>query len=267
MNADVNRKVQERNLDILTKNKGFQFTDTFFPYTSGQIGPYYIQSVVVENSGSDYKRACDDFANLVNSNGNFDVISGGESRDWDFSNVLSYILSKPHMKIYKNGKTLGAENIQGKSVAHVADLNNEGSSIRDLWMPAIQKAGGIVRDVFFYVDRLEDGVNVVDDLKLNSYAVVPLDQYAWDYLQEKGVITKEVHNSLSARMQDKDSWAKNMLRSDKGIGKFVELALDINTRPKVDKIMNKGYPEMKEDLVSVLMEKTDIDIDVWEKGM
>lgn len=241
-------KAQERNLDALVRNNGFLFTEAFFPLASGQIGPYYVESTVVEKKGADYKMACDDVADLVQRYNfmlnQFEVISGGESRDWDFSNVVAYILRKPHAKIYKNGKILGAD-LEGKTVAHVADLNNEGSSPRDYWIPAIQKAGGIIKDIFFYVDRMEDGVQVMEGLGLRSHSVVPLDEHAWEYLRGGGVISSRVYNSLRARMEDKDAWAKKMLFSDEGLrvlgGLFTGSDKD---REKAHKILERGYPEI-----------------------
>ena len=50
------------------------------------------------------------------------VISGGESRDWDFSNPVAARMSLPHCKIYKDGKMLGAE-VFRRPVVHIADLN------------------------------------------------------------------------------------------------------------------------------------------------
>ena len=164
-----NAFIQQRGLDILARHKGgFQFTNTFFPYTSGEIGPYYVQSGVVQNDGMDYYHAISDMSALVERTICRDclsqiVISGGETRDWIFSNPVSVHLSREHNKsipsvmLYKDGKTVGAD-IKGKELVHIADLNNEGSSPRDYWKPIIEKAGGTVKHIFFYVDRMEEGV-------------------------------------------------------------------------------------------------------------
>ena len=250
--------IQQRNLEALVRNKGFQFTDVFFPYTSGQIGPYYVQSIVIEKNGFDYKNAIDDMCEIIDNflaPSSFDIISGGESRDWDFSNPAAYNLSKAHSKIYKDGKILGADIFDQARVVHVADLNNEGSSPRDLWVPAIKKAGGIINDIFFYVDRMEDGADVMKQLGLDSHAVVPLDQHAWDYLKEINVVTPEIYRSLSERGCTKESrhqWAIKMLKSDLGFIKFLELYNDPKTLPKAQKILDKGYPELKEEFQAVL---------------
>ena len=76
-------------MEILVKNGGFQFSDSFFPYTSGEIGPYYVQSADIMKDRSDYAKAVKDMTNLIiphipsakimdHSN---NIISGGESRD------------------------------------------------------------------------------------------------------------------------------------------------------------------------------------------
>ena len=41
-------------------------------------------------------------------------------------------------------------------------------------------------DIFFYVDRMEGGVEEVRKFGLESHALVPLNKHAWDYLQQKG---------------------------------------------------------------------------------
>lgn len=244
------KRLQEKNLDILVKNEGFQFTETFFPYTSGKIGPYYVQSEVVMNNGKDYVSAISSITDLISNTVSLeeiDVISGGETRDWIFSGPVATALGKPYVMLYKNGKTVGAS-IAGMQVINVADLNNEGSSIRNYWAPIIKKAEGDISDVFFYVDRREDGVQVVSDLGLRSHAVVSLDEHAWDYLEKKNVVTKRTHANLQERMQDKESWASKMLRSEEGISTLNKLFMDSNTSTKGQKILEVGYPHLQEEL-------------------
>ena len=208
-----------------------------------------------EKNGEDYATAIDSMVKLVQEvSGDFEFVAGGESRDWDFSNPVAVALAKPHAKIYKTGKVIGAE-MNGKKGIHVADLNNQGSSPRDLWVPAINSEGGEIDHIFFYVDRMEDGVQVMDDLGLQSHAVVPLDSHAWDYLKHLGVIGKEVYTSLQERMEDKDSWAENMLKSDAGLDKLADMLNNRSTLLNAEKILRKGYPHLKEELMGMMAEK------------
>jgi len=240
---------QRAHLRRLVRNGGFQFTDTFKPYTSGEIGPYYVQSAVIQRDGDDFYRACKDMENLIREEARgFDVISGGETRDWMFSFPISVALQAPHAMLYKNGKIYGAD-MKDKKVVHVADLNNEGSSPRDYWVPAIKKAGGGISQIFFYVDRMEDGVEEMRKLGLDSCSLVPLDETAWDILLNDNVITKNVYENLRRRMEDKEEWAMDMLRSKKGIETLAKLERDPLTKNKAEKIMDVGYPDMREELL------------------
>jgi hypothetical protein len=164
----------------------------------------------------------------------------------------------PHVMLYKDGKSVGTD-IKGRQVVHVADLNNEGSSPRDLWVPAIKKAGGTINDIFFYVDRMEEGVNVMKELGLNSYAVVPLDEHAWDYLQKTRVVSPEIYKNLMARgktREERDAWARNMLKSDAGLARLVQLFDNEQSRAKVMKILDKGYPGLKRELIGVIKQRS-----------
>jgi orotate phosphoribosyltransferase len=189
----VDREVQKRNLLALARSQGgFQFSRTFFPYTSSKIGPYYVQSAAIMTNGEVYAAACKDMVQMIKDAlpGFKGVISGGESRDWCFSGPVATALGLPHTMIYKTDETgqckvIGAS-MKDRDVAHVADLSNEGSSPRDMWIPTIIKAGGKISDIFFYVDRLEEGVQVMKDLGLNSHAIIPLDEYAWQVCKTAG---------------------------------------------------------------------------------
>jgi len=259
--VEVNREMQKRNLAALAKSPGgFQFTKTFFPYTSSEIGPYYVQSAAIMANGPAYSVACNDMATLVRNvvGEGFDgVVSGGESRDWCFSGPVAQLLGMSQTMIYKADdtgkcKTIGAD-MKGKNVIHVADLNNEGSSPRDMWVPTIRGAGGKVENVFFYVDRLESGVEEMKKLGLQSHSIIPLDTEAWKYLQEINVVAPEIYESLCKRLEDKDAWAKNMLRSEEGLDTLVSLLASGKTREKGQKILSVGYPEVSAEIINLLV--------------
>jgi orotate phosphoribosyltransferase len=249
--------LQKQNLERLSSTGAFMFTDTFFPYTSGKIGPYFVQSASVTSDSDAYYHAIKGMAGLIEfKNLGFDVIGGGETRDWVFSYPLSYELEVPHYSLYKNGKNFGAD-LKGKKVLWVADLNNEGSSMRDSWVPMVQEAGGIITDVLFYVDRREAGVQVVKDLGLRSHAVVNLDEGAWEDLQEikDSGVTPKIYDSLCERQEDPEKWAINMLRSDAGANAFFRFYVDEKSREKAKNILDVGYPDMKDEVMVGLENK------------
>lgn len=243
MNRERRLELQEANLDALLRNGAFEFIDEntpWFPYTSGQVGPYYVQSIAVEKEGQAYAFAVDSMAELIRSGfPEFDAISGGETRDWDFSNPVAVALRKPHVKLYKNGKMLGA-GIRGRRLLHVADLNNEGSSVRDYWKPMVEKAGGALAGVAFFVDRMEEGTAVMRDLGLRSEAVVPLDDAAWGFALAKKRVSPALHESLVKRSRDPRAWAVRALLGHPGY--FRAFASGAGNREKALKIL-RTYPE------------------------
>lgn len=243
---------QKTNLRNLIKTGAFRFIDKstpWFPYTSGQIGPYYIQSISVEKDGAKYAQAVQALIDLIKTEINsFDVIAGGETRDWDFSNPVAVLMKKPHAKMYKDGRLLGAE-VKGRKVVHVADLNNEGSSVRDYWKPIIEKNEGSLAAVVSFVDRLEDGFGLFKKMALPCHAVVPLDKTAWDIILKEGYISKDVHKQLVTRMQDRQGWAINALLDNPEY--FRRFYANEATRAKALKIM-QTYSEISEKLGEIV---------------
>jgi len=253
MKTPAHGNLQETNLRNLLKNGAFQFVDEatpWFPYTSGQVGPYYFQSTTIEKDGAAYATAIRSLVEFIQSDAApFDVIAGGESRDWDFSNPVAVALRKPHLKLYKDGKALGAD-VKGKSVLHVADLNNEGSSLRDYWKPMIEKSGGRLVGFVTFVDRLEDGVAVLKKLGIPSLSVVPLNEHAWDLMFREGFISGATHRLLVERMRDKRAWALGTLRDHPDY--FRNFYRNPKTQTKALKIM-ENYQEIKRELEALIV--------------
>ncbi len=247
-NSQLRAELQEINLNNLLKTGAFQFANEstpWFPYTSGQIGPYYVQTITVEKNGRTYATAIESFARFVESEiPGFDAISGGETRDWDFSNPLAVALRKPHVKLYKEREPLGAA-MKGKSILHVSDLNNEGSSVRDFWMPAIEKHGGRMIGLVSFVDRMEDGFFMLRELGLPVMSIVPLDERAWNIALDGGYVSAETHRSLVERMKNRRDWAVRTLLQYPD--RFKSLFDNPLTRSKAQKIMST-YPEIQANL-------------------
>ena len=117
-----------------------------FWYTSGKIGPYFVNGDYLYGSETDskellgfidnelenedkkdipahifekvlahyktnetYKYVIDSLKDYIEKNidvSSIDYISGGERRDWYFSNLIAYFLNKPHVTIYKDLTTI-----------------------------------------------------------------------------------------------------------------------------------------------------------------
>lgn len=244
--------IQATNLRNLLNTGAFRFVDErtpWFPYTSGQVGPYYVQSTTVEKDGLAYAVAIQSLVSLIQAQaGAFDAISGGETRDWDFSNPVAVALRKPHLKIYKDGKVLGAD-IAGRTFLHVADLNNEGSSVRDYWKPIIEQGGGRLAGVVSFVDRMEDGFTMLKSLGLRLFCVVPLDARAWDIAKETGHVSAALYAELVARQSNRDAWSERALLDHPDY--FRRFHQDPKTRAKAARIINT-YTRISADLERIV---------------
>jgi orotate phosphoribosyltransferase len=252
MKLNDSMSMQETNLRNLLKTGAFRFVDErtpWFPYTSGQVGAYYVQSTTVEKDGPAYAAAIQSLASLIRADaGAFDAISGGETRDWDFSNPVAVALRKPHLKLYKDGKALGAD-IAGKTFLHVADLNNEGSSVRDYWKPIIEQGGGRMAGVVAFVDRMEEGFALLKGLGLRLLSVVPLDERAWEIARATGHVNAALCAELVARRGDPAAWAEGaLLKHPDYFRRFYRNPL---TRPKAAKIINT-YTRIRADLERIV---------------
>lgn len=135
--------------------------DTPFWYTSGKLGPFFInthflleneaaagevlkriEKVIADNKltapeeifdmmlayynkGGTFKMVSDKLAEAA-SKLDFDYISGGERRDYFFSMMPAYLLKKPHLTVYKDMTSVYSEAIDGPSVdSNEVDLNGK----------------------------------------------------------------------------------------------------------------------------------------------
>ncbi len=246
-------EMQNPNVDILLRNNGFIFTDTFIPYVSGKIGPYKIATKNLVGNGDDFVKVVDSMNSLLSFDDKEYIISGGESSDWPFSLVLAYTRRKSHSFLYKDG-SIGGANINGKKVIHVADVNNEGYSI-SLWARIIKENGGDLVKSLFYVDRNESGVGVVKSLGIESGSVLLINNSVFDYIKKNAsnIFDENQYLSVMRYMEDRESWATRMLKSDAGLETLIKLLNGgVKEKERAKNIIERGYPSMKTDLVNRL---------------
>lgn len=198
--------------------------DQPFWYTSGLFGPYYVNthflygseseavgllqaietasispmtfpSVIGRRAEQQYQnnaiyRSVIDRAAAVISGRSFDLISGGERRDFFFSLQVAKVLGKPHLCIFKDGTSVYAAasgaamppaeaGLSGRRALHVADLVTQASSYTRAWIPALNDLGLELKETLAIVDRNQDGAAVLasEGVKLHSLAVVSDDLF------------------------------------------------------------------------------------------
>ena len=248
-----------------------------FWYTSGKIGPYFINTHFVygsEEEAKEFLAYIDDclnskmdlpqkiftkilnqyneneiYKNVINtmkayieSNINvdeIDYISGGERRDWFFSNILAYLLKKPHITIYKDlttvvspynfEKTEPISNLSNKNVLHITDLVTVASSFLRAWIPAIRNLGGNLLWTCYVVDRKQGGTEKIEAEGIKVLPLVNVDVSLFKHAFESNIINESQLEMLNKFFANPDETMKEFLIQHP---EFLENALNADEKTK-----------------------------------
>ena len=232
-----------------------------FWYTSGKIGPYFMnaqflygseddanslltfidselenatkyelpkdvfeKTLAQYNSNEIYKTTIDEFVEFIKNNMNLseiDYISGGERRDWFFSNIIANLLGKPHLTIFKDlslvcstsdfSSTTDITDLSNKNVLHIADLLNVASSYLRAWIPAIKDLGGNLKWSLVAVDRQQGGAEALKDAGVTSYSLINIDNSLFDKALELNIINQAQLDTLYKFKENPDETMRNFL--------------------------------------------------------
>ena len=258
-----------------------------FWYTSGKIGPYFINTHFIYGNEDDaksllsfideqlsdkmalpknvfekvlnqyqtneiYKNVIDTMIDSIKSNidiDEIDYVSGGERRDWFFSNIVSHLLNKPHISIYKDLSAFVSDsnfettnklnNINNKKVLHVADLVTVASSYIRAWIPAIENLGGKMCWSCVVVDRMQGGTEKIKEHGILPLSLVQVDKTLFEKAVQMGVIATSQQEMLNNFFDNPDETMKNFLinhpeflenslNSDEKTAKRAKLLIDGN---------------------------------------
>lgn len=276
-------------ISYLFKTNAIKFCDENKPfwYTSGKIGPYFINTHFIYGNEDDaksllsfideqlsdkialpknvfekvlnqyqtneiYKNVIDTMIDSIKSNidiDEIDYVSGGERRDWFFSNIVAHLLDKPHISIYKDlsavvsdsnfETTSKLDNINNKKVLHVADLVTVASSYIRAWIPAIENLGGKMCWSCVVVDRMQGGTEKIKEHGILPLSLVQVDKTLFEKAVQMGVITTSQQEMLNNFFDNPDETMKNFLinhpeflenslNSDEKTAKRAKLLIDGN---------------------------------------
>ncbi len=177
------------------------------------------------NENGIYKEVIDETVNFIKEHINIDEIdyvSGGERRDWFFANIVSYLLNKPFISIFKDlscvvsskdfSETKVAEkDLDGKKVLHVADLVTEASSYVRAWIPAVQSLGAEIVSSVVIVDRMQGGNDRLKSLGIDAYSLVQIAPSMFKQAMDMGIITKSQNEMLNNFFENPDETMRNFL--------------------------------------------------------
>ncbi len=241
-----------------------------FWYTSGKIGPYFINThflygseenavellkfIDVEkenklelpkkildktlaqyNENIIYKEVIDETITFIKEHINvddIDYVSGGERRDWFFSNIVAYLLEKPLISVFKDlscvvstpdfKETKVVEKLAEKKVLHIADLVTEASSYVRAWIPGVQNLGAEIVWSVVIVDRMQGGNDRLKSLGIDAYSLVQIAPSMFKQALDMGIITEEQSKMLNEFFENPDATMKKFLEAQP---EFLEEAL------------------------------------------
>lgn len=258
-----------------------------FWYTSGKIGPYFINTHFIYGSEKDavellsfideclddkltlpekvfekvlkqyeankiYKNVINTMKNYIEENidiSEVDYISGGERRDWFFSNIIAYLLNKPHLSIYKDLSVVKSDSnfktaepvssLNDKKVLHVADLITVASSYIRAWIPAIRNLGSKICWSCVVVDRMQGGKDKIEAEDIKSLSLVQVDKNLFKHALDLNIINNAQVSMLNAFFENPDESMKhfiiahpefleNSLNADEKTRKRAQLLIDGN---------------------------------------
>lgn len=193
------------------------------------------------NSNEIYKATIDSLVETIKNSINLDeidYISGGERRDWVFSNMVAYILKKPHISVFKDltawvsdsdfSKTEEVVTLEGKKCLHVSDLINTAASYVRAWVPIIEKLGGKMEWTITIVDRMQGGAEILAGYGVKTYSLVKVDKNLFKMALEKGAISSEQYDMIDKYIDSPFETMKQFLISHP---EFIEEALKSSGKP------------------------------------
>ena len=195
------------------------------------------------NENKIYKDVINTMKNYIEENidvTKIDYISGGERRDWFFSNMIAYLLKKPHISIFKDLNTVVSDynfensitsktDLEGKNVLHIADLITVASSYMRAWIPAIQNLGASIKWSCSVVDRMQGGKDKLKANNIESFSLVNVDEGLFKKALELKIINENQFNMLKDFFKNPDETMKNFLIAHP---EFLENALNSDEKTR-----------------------------------
>jgi len=257
----------EKIIDYLFETQAVEVSSKNpFWYTSGDIGPFYINTHYLYGSKSkanallqfiDENKNSANFEEILSGKiitnynqdkifnyiisylvkqiletidiSSYEYISGGERRDWFFSIPVANILNKKHIFLYKDNKR-NVYDIKNKRILHICDLVNLASSYVENWIPSIQNNSGIINETFAIVDRLQGGKEVLNKNKVELFSLIEFNIDIFKSALDYDKINVAQFKMVSAYLDDSKKFMVDFARNNK---KFIIDAINNGGKEKI----------------------------------
>lgn len=182
----------------------------------------------------------------------FDIISGGERRDFIFSMVPAYLMGKAHLTIYKDmsavystsdfHETVNASDVilRGKSTLHIADLITEASSYERAWVPVLKIQEVKIANTIAVIDRHQGGEETLNKLGIKMETLAGIDETLFAEAKKKGIIDQDQYDLVMSFLADPDKYMKDFIASHPD---FIDeqIALGGKNKERAELAKAKGY--------------------------
>ena len=169
-----------------------------------------------------------------------DYISGGERRDWYFSNIIAYILKKPHLTLFKDleafvspydfSSTEKTTDLSGKKILNCSDLVTAATNYVRSWLPAIRNLNAILPWTCYVVDRKQGGTEVLEKEGVKTISLASVDISLFEKAYDLGIISSSQLTMLKEFYADPNETMRNFLIEHP---EFLENALNADEKTKM----------------------------------
>ena len=277
-------------ISYLFKTKAVKFCEANKPFflTSGMISPYFVnthflygdeksateflsyidtlladrvnlpqkvfENVKVQYENNEiFKYTIDTMVKAIEDNvdvNEIDYISGGERRDWYFSNMIAYLLKKPHLTLFKDMEAFESpydfsstakkiSDLSGKKVLNASDLVTAASNYVRSWIPAVRNLNGNLAWTCYVVDRKQGGTEVLEKEGIKTISLAVVDDTLFEKAYELGTINESQLEMLKGFYNDPyttmrefllkhPDFLENSLKADEKTAKRAKLLIDGN---------------------------------------
>lgn len=180
-----------------------------FTYTSGKIGPVYVDIRRMMSFPKERTQLMDFAAQMLKPL-NLDYIAGGETAGIPYAAFISERLDLPMLYVRKKPKGHGRMaqieghiDGEGKNILLVEDLQNRGTS-QTVFIDAIREAGAVIDHVFVLF-----AYNIYDHDKDRDTQLHTLTDW-WavlDVVKSENIFDSDTIESLESFLNDPESWA------------------------------------------------------------
>jgi len=181
-----------------------------FRLTSGRTSPYYIDLRIVPSFPDAFRRVCDLYAILVETDlgtDSFERVAGIPTAGIPFASFVAYQLQKPFLYIRQRARLHGRERriegmiMPGDRVLLVDDLITTGGSLRRA-AKAVRAEGGVVNHALVLLDREESGKQKLAEDNISLHYLLTASEAA-KKLFETGAIDDEQLKTILKQVRKK----------------------------------------------------------------